>query len=59
MIFDTSKALENLFIYAIFLVILFLPGAGAFLFVWVLTTNVLASVIIAIVAQLIYVRFFW
>ena len=57
--YEPLKALENLFIYCMFLVILLLPMIAIFILVWVLTLNWIAATILSIIAQVLYVRYFW
>jgi hypothetical protein len=53
------KAIDNIFMYIFFIGLLFTPLIGMFLFVWVLTLNVFAATLLSIIAQAVYIWFFW
>lgn len=53
------QATEDILFYCLFLIILLLPMIGAFLFVWVLTLNWIAATVLSIIAQVLYIRYFW
>ena len=53
------QATEDILFCCLFLIILLLPMIGAFLFVWVLTLNWIAATVLSIIAQVLYIRYFW
>lgn len=57
--FEPVKVIESTFIYCMFLVILLLPLIGVFIFVWVLTLNWIAATILSVLAQVLYIKYFW